>query len=194
MRAIPWIALQAVVIGWWLWVDWDSARIMGTQPKPGVALFMGMFFAAIVSAGVVRLLDAWRYGWKASEPPPIARADKIEGNIVVAKWIVWPIAIWLVVDGALRFTGDTSGRRMLEGLGCIILAGGALLLLYAVTAWARGRIASPSVPVLSDVDARSARTTIDRGIGQSGSQSERLAAPAGGIGQGPKVIGGRRIS
>lgn len=195
MRAIPWIALQAAVIGWWLWVDWDSARIAGTKPNPGVALAMGMFFAAIVSAGVVRLLDAWRYGWKASEPPPIAQADKIEGNLTVARFIVWPVALWLIAYGALRFSGDTTGLRMLQGVACIIAGASAFPVLYLIGKWARSRISVP-VPVPSDDDARQGafgRTALDSNGGQSSRERQRLAGPGRGGGEAPKLGTGGRI-
>ena len=122
MRAALWVSIQAAVVLWWLWMDWDRATVMGSTFNPGLALALGCFLALIVTAGIARLLDARRFGWKASEPPPIPRADRVAGNLFIVRIIAWPMSLFLFATGALRFTGETSAARMGEGIALIFIS------------------------------------------------------------------------
>jgi len=192
MQAALWISMQAAVVAWWLWMDWDRAIIMGTRFNPGLALALGCFFALLVTAGIARLLDAKRFGWSASEPPPIARADKIAGNLFIVRVISWPLALFCFASGALRFTGETSGPRMLEGLALIALAVAIIVALRVAGTWLTQSASSFG----RDMNAREG-VTLTTASGESGKASgkvERFGTASGGAGESAKLVSGSRVS
>jgi hypothetical protein len=84
MSKLAWMTLQAAIVAWVAWVDWDSAREAGTQPHPGVAFGIGLFFAFIVTAGLVVARDMVRGAWTYMQSPSIGRVHGDSGQLTVA--------------------------------------------------------------------------------------------------------------
>lgn len=192
MRAALWISLQAAVFAWWLWMDWDRATVMGTRFNPGLALALGCFFALIATAAISRLLDAKRFGWKGSEPPPITRADKIAGNMFFLRAIAWPLALFCFASGALRFTGETNAPRMLEGLALIAFAVAVIIALKVAGSWLMQR-ASPFGRDMNAGEGVTLTTASGEG-GKASGEVERFGTASGSAGEGAKLVGGSRVS
>lgn len=181
MRTIAFVILQAVVIGWWLYVDWDSSRTLGTESRPGVALAMGVFFAAIVSAGAARLIDAWRYGWKASEPRGAMRS--------ALSWTSFALGIVVAMYGvAITFGVGNSAETFWQGVSFI--AAGAALTLLPLVLWIISRIRSPQV--LPDRDRDPSGLALPPATGREIDQASRergeLTAAGRGGDQLPKPL------
>jgi hypothetical protein len=77
MKTLAWMVLQAAVVAWWLWVEYDSASVEGRQPNFGLAFGIGIFFAFIVTAGIIAARDLIarlraRAGRPGRDAPPVA--------------------------------------------------------------------------------------------------------------------------
>jgi hypothetical protein len=57
MRTLAWMALQIAVVAWWVWVEYDEAAFRGRSAEPLHGFAMGIFFAFIVTAGIVAARD-----------------------------------------------------------------------------------------------------------------------------------------
>lgn len=168
MSKIGWMAFQITVVAGVV-LSVVAANDDG-HPKIGAAFAMGVFLAASLSALFMRIRDGFRFGWKNSAPPKISRSDKLEGNIIVVRFVIWPTSLICLLVG-------------LQNLGSMPLIQSATLFCFGVVAppllfllenWARRRIALSPVTVARDDDAGwlPLPSIADRQISQAGDQGD----------------------
>jgi hypothetical protein len=127
MPRLLWLLLQGVVIGAALLIDWQDARTTGRPPAPGLALLLGITAALILSAAIARILDAYRHGWKTSEPAG-AMATTMRAALLIASLVSSAFGL-----GLLFGNGSTAETRW---PGMILLAAGvAAVVAAALWSW-----------------------------------------------------------
>lgn len=140
MRKVLWIIFQVAVVGTVLLLDWVMARATNEPTQPQLAFVVGMLFAAGLTALILRFSDGMRFGWKASAPPAISRADKIEGNVILLRWFTY------VAAGVLAFIGifGTSDMEYPRASCAVLVAAATALLIvsYLLRTWMLSRIGS----------------------------------------------------
>lgn len=136
-RKLAWMALQAAVVAVCVWFEYESARLDGKEPNLGLGIGMGLFFAVIVSAGLVRLIDAYRHGWRASAPA--------DGSASAIKWTTGIFSAILFVVGAATVLTDRQYPPMNAAIAMMVI--GAIGLAALLWFWKRPAMADlPAVP------------------------------------------------
>ena len=183
MRTIAFIVVQLAVIAGCIWLEYLPDPSSNRPSNPGLGIFVGMFMAAIVTAGIVRLMDAKRFGWKASAPPKISRVDRIEGTIALLNWLIWIPTIGIGIPGLLNIRGDLSDIGI--GIAMFAFAASLPIMMYLFAKWLRSFVRR------SDGDANGAvigPVTLQPEITQTGDQTGRSGAGGRGFEQLPEPL------
>jgi len=76
------MGLQAAIVGWWLWVEYDRAQESGELPNWGLAFAMGLFFAFLITAGLFVAGEKLRWLWSLGRRRFIDRdAERLPGSL-----------------------------------------------------------------------------------------------------------------
>lgn len=147
MQRLLWLVPQSAIVAGALWFEHVRASEAHEPPQVGFAFGLGVVLALMFSALLARVIDGGRFGWKASAPPKISRAEKIEGNATVVKWAGWWVAGMLLLYGTVALVGPDGSK--VTGAGMITGAIVILIVSRLFRTWLLASIASP-LPVVGD--------------------------------------------
>lgn len=69
VKTLAFMVLQIAVVAGCVWLEYDSAPLYRREPQLGIAFAMGVFFAFIVTAGIIAARDLWtRLSARISRP------------------------------------------------------------------------------------------------------------------------------
>lgn len=185
MPKLFWLLLQGAVIALALFIDWRVSQSSGNPPAPGLALLLGVGAAILLTTAGGRLLDGFRYGWKASEPA---------GALVSTLRAVLAICGAVAITWGLGLAIGNGSNAETQTPGALLMAGGIVLLsIAALWPWiVRKRSPVPGAVVITA--ARAGRlppligdirepNEIEGGISAGLGSRRELPKMCGGLGQ-----------